>query len=147
MNKRELLYKYAREFRDAIDKVINDGLSDEEFFKSFPKNKCGISSDLLGQYFMDNGILAWYICGRKEDGKTHAWLATSNPEETKYFYIIDITSDQFGKGHYDVYVNGINDFYKSYNIEYTRKCYSLGDISGVYNYIKIYDEICGCLVR
>ena len=151
MCKKELLYQYAKEFREAIESVNIDGLPNEfyirDFFEVFPKRQCGSTSILLGQYFLDKGIATWYVCGIDSENKSHAWLTTSNPNITNDYLIIDITGDQFGMQYPKVYVGKMNNFYKLYDNEIVQNSYPLCKIDCVIDYKKIYDVICSCICK
>lgn len=107
-------------FRKAIESAI---ANDEPgyFFSTFPTGQCGNASDLLAQYFLDNGINEIeYVCGTYRDEhmydiQSHAWLVLERK------IIVDITGDQFKnsrsslKNDIPIYVGPITDYYKQFD--------------------------------
>ena len=54
----------AIQYRKAIEDLRDEGTFDNDFsFNHFPRACCGDASDLLGQFFLDEGIQMWYVCG------------------------------------------------------------------------------------
>lgn len=108
----------AYNFRNAIEraKVNNEH---EYFFRKFPTGQCGHTSDLLAQYYIDNGISdITYVVGTYsgddfEDIQSHAWLVVND-------MIVDITVDQFKYNkkllYFDksVYVGKMTSFHKMF---------------------------------
>lgn len=85
----------ASEFRTAIENAKAAGEFEFDFsFSQFPRACCGDTSDLLGQYLLENKIKSTYVCGNRyfdnpEEGtQSHAWLLVDG-------LIVDITGDQF----------------------------------------------------
>ena len=120
----------AFNFREAIEKA-KDNDEPGAFFRNFPYGQCGNTSDLLAQFFIDNGIgPITYVSGTYygndlEDRWSHAWLSVDD-------LIIDITGDQFkyhkGPLTYDipVYIGPMTDFYRLFEIGTSGKCEHLG---------------------
>lgn len=106
-------------FRMAIEKAIENG-EEGTFFAKFPKGQCGITSELLAQFLIDNGFDSIeYMCGtfrgdQHEEIQSHAWLIIEQN-------IVDITSDQFVnyegklKNNRKVYVGPVDDYYKIFD--------------------------------
>ena len=63
-------------------------------FLQFPRACCGTATELLGQYFLENGIKPKYVCGNRyfedpeERTQSHAWLLIGD-------LIVDITRGPF----------------------------------------------------
>jgi hypothetical protein len=93
----------ATQFRNAIEAAIDAGeLHDEQLLRDFPCRSCGIASDLLAAYFLENGIRTWYVDAAHRKGsfmntQNHAWLITDDGT------IVDITGDQFK--HFPKFMN------------------------------------------
>ena len=108
------------QFRKAIETAIENN-EEGEFFRKFPTGQCGNTSDILAQYFIDNGIKPIiYVSGTYygdnwDDQWSHAWLEV-------YGQIVDLTGDQFRchkkplQNNIPVYVGKMNSFYKSFDI-------------------------------
>jgi hypothetical protein len=82
----------ARAFRAAIDAAGPEPW--ESRGQTFPRGACGLTSELLGRYLIDElGIVAKYVCEDAGDiggwQGSHAWLEFKG-------LTIDITGDQFG---------------------------------------------------
>lgn len=117
-------------FHDAIEKTISNHDVDYKYFSwfyDFPSGCCGVVSELLARYLLQNGIETTYICGTYRDGSfedmcSHAWLVYGDN------FIVDITGDQFKYNslflNYDksVYVGPENDFYRLFDIDDTDCC-------------------------
>jgi len=114
----------ASRFRKAIEMARDNGEFDKDIsFYHFPRACCGDTCDLLGQYFLDNGIESVYVCGNYysgnewDNGQSHAWLIVDGN-------IIDITGDQFSSSatflhnNTPVYVGMPNDFYKLFEVHH-----------------------------
>ena len=88
----------AIQFRQGIEYAIECGAitprNTRTTLPQFPRGCCEIASDLLAEYFLENGIVTHSVHGEYcfdyyENKYPHTWL------ETKDGYIIDITADQF----------------------------------------------------
>ena len=109
--------RLVKQFRDAIDVARDTGDFNNDFsFYKFPRGCCGDTSDLLGQFLLENFIRTYYVFGMYKN-QSHAWLLTENR------IIIDITGDQFKNNmdflNYDksVYVGAEDDFYRLFKVE------------------------------
>lgn len=87
MNKIDLIFKLASEFRQAIESMDISLFPNSSFFENFPKGCCGDASNLLSKYLSKHGIETEYVWGLKGE-QSHAWLEYD-------VYLIDITADQF----------------------------------------------------
>ena len=108
------------QFRKAIETAIANN-EEGEFFRKFPTGQCGNTSDILAQYFIDNGIeQITYVNGTYfgdawDDRWSHTWLEVNDQ-------IIDLTGDQFRfhkeplKNDIPVYVGKINSFYELFDV-------------------------------
>lgn len=129
---KEYIYKLACNFRKAMDLAYeNRGFERVTELQNFPNGSCGITSCLLGEYLMENGIPTKYInrtyyhSDTSFDSQAHTWL------ELTPNLIVDITGDQFKNNcilcnySVSVYVGPYNDFYnlfeKTPNGEYEFK--------------------------
>ena len=115
---------FVTKFRNAIDEAIRNGETSPwlymAFFDKFPLGCCGLTSDMLAEYLLENGIKTKYVSGiAYEDvdwdydhsNRSHAWLLYDDT------VIIDITGDQFKYSEHfyfnddRVYVGNGNKFY------------------------------------
>lgn len=64
----------AVKFRNAIEKACDEGLFANDTFNRFPRGCCGDTSDLLAEYFCENGIGSICVTGTDAYGQGHAWL-------------------------------------------------------------------------
>lgn len=142
MDTEKTLLQYATEFRNAVEKACLDYSNKYTFFEKFPKQQCGVSTSLLGQYLLYRGIKTWYVCGRKESGPSHAWLATKDPKLTKDYILIDITIDQFGAEYPKVYVGKIIDFYNLYFYDFSHESHYLDEDDSFKDYEILYNIVC-----
>lgn len=115
MNRIDKNYRLAETFRRGIE------LTTFECFpmNHFPLGCCGEASMLLSQYYIDNGIQAWYQNGNYHTSvegiiQSHAWIVLEKG------IIVDITGDQFKNkfeyGFFDtpVYVGKEKAFHKMF---------------------------------
>lgn len=121
-NSKEMPYEKVKElstsFREAIEnvdigKLTVCDLTVCDFFRDFPRGRCGDASELLAKYLLENGIKAIYVSGVNGE-RTHAWLEYCD-------YIIDITADQFKENDTKVLVTKdkrFNDEFKEQNRYY-----------------------------
>ncbi len=112
--------KMVLDFRRAIE-VAQANKEPGEFFRKFPVGQCGNTSDMLAQYFLDNGIgPITYVNGTYygndfEKMQCHTWLVV-------YGLVIDITGDQFKyyeeplKNDVPVYVGEMIKYYQIFEI-------------------------------
>lgn len=116
---KEQIYLYAEEFRFAIEKVKVELLEDQYlkwWFGKFPHGRCGDTSELLAQYFLNKGIESAFQNGRYgglpkpnlPHGQFHAWLLYDKK------YIIDITADQFGSEFASVIMTADKSWYAKF---------------------------------
>ena len=124
-NSKEMPYEKVKElstsFREAIEnvdigKLTVCDLTVCDFFRDFPRGRCGDASELLAKYLLENGIKAIYVSGVNGE-RTHAWLEYCD-------YIIDITADQFKENDTKVLVTKdkrFNDEFKEQNRYYPDK--------------------------
>ena len=106
----------------------DDRFSHAHMCWNFPGRCCGISSELLAKFLLDNNIdecLTYVSAVSPEiaaEIPPHAWLKTSDD------IIIDITSDQFKyypepfKFDKSVYVGPYNNFYNAFEIRTEEIC-------------------------
>lgn len=64
----------AVKFRNAIEKACDKGLFANDTFNRFPRGCCGDTSDLLAEYFCENGIKSICVNGTDACSQGHAWL-------------------------------------------------------------------------
>jgi len=112
--------KMVLDFRRAIE-VAQANKEPGEFFRKFPVGQCGNTSDMLAQYFIDNGIgPITYVNGTYygngfNDIQSHTWLVVNG-------LVIDITGDQFKyreeplKNDVPVYVGEMTKYYQIFEI-------------------------------
>lgn len=112
--------KMVLDFRRAIE-VAQSNKEPGEFFRKFPVGQCGNTSDMLAQYFIDNGIEPiTYVNGTYygngfEEMQCHTWLEVNR-------LVIDITGDQFKyydkplKNEVSVYVGEMIQYYQIFEI-------------------------------
>lgn len=143
----------ATQFRIAIESAKNERrFIVDQCFRNFPSGCCGITTELLAKFLMDNGIKSklTYIGGtcreKSLEPLSHAWLKIDNN------IIVDITGDQFKyypvpfNFNETVYVGLYNDFYNLFEIDEEETCnnyYPLND-SHIRNHLsrrKLYEII------
>ena len=74
MNREEKIFQLACDFREAIDRLSEEGAFERSpVMRSFPKGSCGYVSDMLGEFLNNNGIDTLYVYGIYGD-QSHAWL-------------------------------------------------------------------------
>lgn len=147
------ILELATKFRIAIESAKNNGrFSADQHFRDFPNGCCGITSELLAKFLMENGIKCklTYIVGTYRDYSlelsSHAWLKIDNN------IIVDITGDQFKyypvplNFYENVYVGLYNYFYNLFEIDLEEICnnYYPLDNSYIRNYLsrrKLYEII------
>ena len=129
----------ATEFRVAIVNAKNDRrFTADQCFRNFPSGCCGITSELLAKFLMDNGIKGElvYIGGTYRDYSqelpSHVWL------ELEDNIVVDITGDQFKycssplNFNETVYVGPYNDFYNIFDIDEKEICNNYYPLNDVY---------------
>ena len=116
MKLEELVYN----FRKAIEQAKQNG-EPSYYFRKFPTGQCGITSDMLCQYLIDEGfsnieyVNGTYYPDAPEEPQSHTWLIVEGA-------VVDITADQFK--HADpplrcdipVYVGPMSDYYQIFEI-------------------------------
>ena len=96
-------------------------------FRHFPRRCCGITSELLAKYLLDNlpknSIKLMYRSGTYyAEDQNHAWLQTSTG------YVIDITVNQFSRRlpplcfKESMYIGPYIDYYDIFDINYEGWC-------------------------
>lgn len=112
--------RMASVFRKAIE-AAQDNNESGEFFSKFPTGQCGNTSDMLAQYFIDNGISPiTYVNGTYygndfDEMQCHTWLVVNG-------LVVDITGDQFKyreeplKNDVPVYVGNMTKYYQIFEI-------------------------------
>lgn len=119
----------AIRFRSAIDGAKSDGrfMADQNFI-NFPRGCCGITSELLARFLIDNGVDGTIICmyGTYYDDSlgwpSHSWLRINND------LIVDITGDQFEfyprpiNFKEPVYVGPYTRFHRMFEITAEEQC-------------------------
>lgn len=141
--------KLVNQFRNAIDKAVDNNEFQDDTFSEFPKGCCGDTSDLLAHYLLVNGYKSYYMNGtyygcNNEIMQSHAWLMLDDGT------IIDITGDQFMYRHdlfnkMRVYIGDRNSFYDHFEMHTKEKVYHTG-INGLDEYSRtrmfmLYDKI------
>ena len=115
--------RIAKAFRKAVEiAIINNEKGD--YFERFPYGQCGTTSDMLAQYYIDNGfkhvmyVNGIFNSGSINQGIAHTWLLIDD-------VIVDITGDQFKEKEYPpikfdktVYVGKETDFHKQFDINH-----------------------------
>lgn len=89
--------KLAHEFRSALEIVRKERLYGRlRVFQHFPEGCCGYTSNLLAEYFHDNGIAVKYVVSGETSREqySHCWIILENDT------IVDITADQFNEKTY-----------------------------------------------
>lgn len=119
----------ATKFRVAIESAKNSGrFTADQCFVNFPRGCCGVTSDLLARFLIENGVNEEITCmyGTFYDYSlelpTHSWLRIGSN------LIVDITGDQFE--HYPepirfneaVYVGPDDGFHNSFEINTEERC-------------------------
>lgn len=145
--------RLANKFRFAIEEAKNKGeFVGDQMFQKFPYGCCGITSELLARFLLDNGlkIKLTYVYGTYRnylvEPQSHAWLKTENDT------VIDITADQFRfhpeplRFNEKVYIGPYNAFYNQFEIDGEEICnnyYSLNDtyILNCFSRKKLYEII------
>jgi len=133
----------ASKFRRAIENAKNEGaFSGDQMFRNFPQGCCGITSELLARFLIDNDIKIklTYVCGTYRDPSfelpSHAWLKINKNT------VIDITGDQFK--YYPeplyfneaIYVGPYTDFYNLFETNVEEICDNYFPL--IDNYIRNY---------
>jgi len=136
------LYQLASRFRQAIEVIpqsefrkVGSGISSFAL-RPFPAGCCGDTSELLAEFFRDNGFTgAIYASGtRGGDGGeifSHAWLVVGD-------WVVDITADQFANRGYDlpkVYVGPSTAWYQSFTVAASSNQPLSHDLHGVYQLV------------
>lgn len=71
---KEGLPELVGQFRSKINLALDKGKFEKDpCFNRFPKECCGDTCYLLGEYLRLNGFETIYVCG-DDHGQTHAWL-------------------------------------------------------------------------
>ena len=123
-------------FRECLDQLCKNGtLANFPVLNRFPSGCCGVVSDLLAEYLMQEySIPTLYVCGthyyrdKTEAPQSHAWLMLKENQ-----IIIDITGDQFKNDpeflHYNipVYVGTIDKMHSLF--EYDNSALSIAGIT------------------
>ena len=121
---REILYKIAKNFRDAIEIAQQDfGNKNLMYFSLFPKGTCGSTCYMLAKYLsecLDLNAQIYYVEGKyyKTNFSSHAGLEIyETKEDPQSKWIVDITGDQFSENEtflnnsVSIYIGRGNDFY------------------------------------
>ena len=127
----DCLIELVQNFRNSIEEAKEQGeFNGDCRFRNFPTGCCGITTDLLAKFLLDNRVRIKmdYVCGTYYDidleNPSHAWLELENG------HIIDITGDQFK--HYPVplkfekpvYIGIYSEFHKAFEIN-LKESYSM----------------------
>lgn len=143
----------ATTFRSAIENAKKEGrFTGDQCFRNYPRGCCGIASELLAKFLIENGINVTYVRGTyygetPEETQSHAWL------EVVDGIIIDITGDQFKYSeeylYYDepVYVGPNNSFYELFEVDFIERCdkYYTLDNTRIHSHLsrsELYEIIC-----
>lgn len=147
----------ACKFRKAIEVAKSEGkFTYDQMFRNFPQGCCGITSELLSKFLLDNGIKAelTYVCGIYYndllESPSHAWLLANNN------IVIDITGDQFKhypapvKFNKSIYVGFSNEFYELFEIREREICNNYYPLDDTYvrNHLsrkQLYELILECI--
>lgn len=112
--------KIVKKIRTAIEDA-KTARESGEFFRRFPVGQCGHTSDVLAQYFIDNGIgPITYVNGTYygddwEDIWSHTWLLIDG-------LVVDITGDQFKfhekplQNNIHVYIGPMTEWYYLFEV-------------------------------
>lgn len=112
----EKIYRLAKEFRTALEKIPRVGLHTTLGYSNFPHACCDDASLLLATYLSDNGFpgsirVHGVNGGASEELKSHIWLLWSN-------LIVDITADQFSNYCVaPVFVSKKSKFHETFEID------------------------------
>lgn len=129
----EYYMKKIKELAIKLRSAIDSAKSDDKFmadqcFINFPEGCCGITSELLARFLIDNGVDETIICmyGTYYDDSlgrpSHSWLRINND------LIVDITGDQFKfyprpiNFNESVYVGPYTRFHRSFEITAEEQC-------------------------
>ena len=100
MNKHDLdkVKQLATQFRQSCEEYA--WITDDQFFRRFPKYCCGYASEMLECYLINNSINnLTHVVGRKPHSQeTHAWTKLADD------FVIDIALDQFSRSFPSVYI-------------------------------------------
>lgn len=130
-----------RDFINKIRMAIEEAHENGEFrgvvnFCDFPRGCCGMASDLVGHYLLEQGIESEYVCGYYARGdwdysQSHAWVRLGDGT------IIDITGDQFRLKkdflYYDqpVYIGSMDEFHMLFEEDFCHPSARIDEYEGV----------------
>lgn len=133
------IIELATNFRTAIECAKSDGcFSSDQWFRNFPQGCCGITSELLARFLIENGVTQeiTYMYGECYDDSldrpAHAWLQIDG------ILIVDITGDQFKyypepiKSDNAIYIGPNNVFFRSFEIISTERCHNYYPLDDTY---------------
>ena len=114
----EEIKQIAIDFRNTIIVAKSRGeFFRDGFLEGFPVGCCGISSNLLGRYLVEELHVKCRYTAGKFGSHTHTWLTLEDEN------VIDITGDQFileptfsSSNIQPVYVGPLDDFHKLFAI-------------------------------
>ena len=127
MNNKQLK-NIAKAFQTAIYKAKDDGrLECDQMFRMFPRRCCGVASELLARYILDNvdsnSCCVKYISGTYyKEYQNHAWLVVDSD------YVVDITINQFSEKcpplqfKENIYVGPYIDYYDIFEVNHEEWC-------------------------
>jgi len=109
MNTPELqkLINTTTQFRKLIEEKKNILAAKSPKFEYFPKNCCGVTSNLLALYLEKYSFSGFIIVNGEKDGLPHSWLQ-------KDTLIIDITADQFKDCDEEIIVTTDDRWHKTF---------------------------------
>lgn len=149
----ENIKKLATEFRGAIDDAKADGrFLEDQCFANFPVGCCGITSELLAHFLINNGVSGQIKCmygtyyNDHLERPSHAWVTVDDK------VVVDITGDQFKfypepiTFNEPVYVGPYTRFYHSFEITDEEICNNYFPLDDTYMHRalsrkKLYDII------
>lgn len=121
----EKIKQLAKKFRKAIEaaKCANE-FNNNDIFNRFPRGCCGITSELLGEYLIKNGIETIVVssnCGEDENNKSHAWLVIKDdkikkPTQKKLSLSYDLREIMIGYGAQETMFNNDGTLYEENDI-------------------------------
>ena len=149
----ERIRDLAIEFQNAIYRAKADNrFKNDQMFRCFPRRCCGVASELLARYllnnFPENSIRVKYKSGTfYEEDQNHAWL------EINGCCVADITINQFENRQpplyfcEKLYVGPYINYFDLFEINYEEQCnnhYPLDDtpVRGYLTRKQLYDIIC-----
>ena len=125
----EIAYKFRKALESVVKKQLYGRLM---IFRSFPRECCRYTSDLLAEYMMEQGIpresIKMIEGESHKEGYSHCWLLIENS------IIVDITGDQFNKEPYFKKYMPITECYvESSDYASMHDCFNNSNMRYLYN--------------